>query len=136
MPVPPKKRGVKKIRKLVTLGEVYDLLGKNRISYKKHFELWQRDKALIALLLLSGLRINEALRLKLKQFDFTDEHLIIIKDVQTSKKGLPREETPLPLEGKLSPFTSILKEWLVKIPGPESYVVPPRQCSASIGIGR
>jgi integrase len=119
-----KKRGVKKIRKLLTLIEVYDLLEKNRISYKKHFELWERDKALIALLLLSGLRINEALRLKLKQFDFTDGHFIIIKDVQTSKKGLPREEIPLPLEGKLSPFTTILKEWLVKLPSSESYVIP------------
>lgn len=120
----PMKRGVKRIRKLVTLAEVIDLLEKNKIPYKKHFDLWQRDKALISLLLLSGLRINEALRLRLKQFDFNDKHFIIIKNVETSKRGLTREEIPLPLEGKLSPFTFILKEWLSTIPSAENYVIP------------
>ena len=120
----PRKRGVKRIRKLVTLTEVIDLLEKNKIPYKKHFELWQRDKALISLLLLSGLRINEALQLKRRQFDLSDKHFIIIRDVETSKRSLPREEIPLPLEGKLSPFTSILKEWLARIASPESYVIP------------
>jgi len=120
----PRKRGVKRIRKLVALTEVTDLLQKNKIPYKKHFELWQRDKALISLLLLSGLRINEALRLRLKQFDFNDKHFIIIRDVYTSKKGFPREEIPIPLDGKLSPFTSMLKEWLAKIPAVENYVIP------------
>jgi integrase len=103
---------------------VYELLEKHKIPYKKHFELWSRDKALISLLLLSGLRINEALQLRLRQFDFGDKHFIIIKDVATSKRSLPRDEILLSLEGKLSPFTSIIKDWLVKIPNPESYVIP------------
>lgn len=120
------KRGVKKERKLMKLSQLAKYLETRTLPYKTNFEMLHlRDQALISLLLLSGLRISEALKLRLSQFDLSDAKFAIIKDVETVKRGLPREEIPLPKEGQLSPFSEILFAWLLRVDGVDSFVFPP-----------
>lgn len=84
----------------------------------------KRDLALASLLYLTSGRINEVLRLKTSQFsmDETDPDFMIIQNFWVSKrkqgKTHPVLEIPLPLKGKLGPFTKHVREYL-ELLGPE-----------------
>ena len=82
-----------------------------------------RDRALICLLILSGLRISEALRLRKLQFRVYNQE-IVLANVQTVKHGLMRTKIILPKTGKLAMFTFVFEEWLETIPKDDSYVFP------------
>lgn len=75
----------------------------------------------MCVLTLSGLRINEALSLKKKQFEET-KHFIIIRNVETSKNGRVRDEIPLSKHGSSAEFTQAIKDYLELVPDPESYL--------------
>jgi integrase len=107
------------------LTELYEKIQTRQMPYKVEPELLQlRDKALISLLVESGLRVSEARKIRKKQFNFSDANFIMIKDVETSKHGTTREEIPLPTKGALLPFTEIIREWLTNIPEKENFVIP------------
>ena len=93
-------------------------------EYKTRKELFQlRDRALMCLLILSGLRISEAIRLKKMQFRIYVDRILLL-NVKTVKNGLMRPKIVLPKKGNLSFFTKVFEDWLVKVPNDESYVFP------------
>jgi len=93
-------------------------------NYKTQRTLFHlRDRALICLLILTGLRISEALLLKKLQIRIYEDE-IILANVRTVKSGLIRRKIILPKKGKLSRFTKIFEDWLLKVPSEKSYVFP------------
>lgn len=87
--------------------------------YKRKPDFYhKRDLALAALLYLSSGRINEVLRLKADQFSVLedDPDFMVINNFYVSKrkegKTHPILEIPLPLKGKLAPFTRIVCDYL------------------------
>jgi len=93
-------------------------------DYKTDKEVYQlRDRALISILILTGLRISEALMLKRLQFRIYDNRIILV-NVKTVKSGLIRRKITLPKEGKLAEFTGIVERWLRMVPKEEHYVFP------------
>jgi len=92
--------------------------------YKTNIALFKlRDRALICLLILTGLRISEALQLKKLQFRVYDKD-IILANAQTVKRGLLRTKIVLPKIGKFATFTFVFEEWLREVPTPDSYIFP------------
>jgi len=94
--------------------------------YKTNIALFKlRDRALICLLILTGLRISEALQLKRLQFRVY-KRKILLANVKTVKGGLLRNKIVLPkVPGRhLTFFTLVFLEWLNTIPNEESYVFP------------
>lgn len=82
----------------------------------KKFEA--RDKALVAILYLAGLRISEALRLTKKQFQILPDR-VLVENIYLSKRkvrGKPRlkqyREAWLPLEGERAPLTRLVLDYL------------------------
>lgn len=90
--------------------------------YRRRVEHHQkRDRALLALLYLSGLRISEALRIKKSQFDLAcDPDFVVVRDVKISKRkkktiqreGQPMIDVPLPKTGRFSRFTDLILDYL------------------------
>lgn len=78
-------------------------------------KLRMRDKALVSLLILSGLRISEALLLKRKQFRIYDDQILLM-NAKTLKHGKLRKAIILPKRGNLARFTLIFEQWLNEIP--------------------
>jgi len=117
------------------LPELYELLQSRVMPYKVEPDMLRlRDKAAISLLVETGLRVSEARKLRKGQFVFSDPNFIVIADAQTSKRGVAREEIPLPLKGAMSPFTSIVQEWILKIPAKENFALPTGSGMAKTGI--
>lgn len=78
-----------------------------------------RDKALCAILYVLALRISEALRLKITQFEKGPSHVTVraIKLSKSMRKGKPRqsqyrEEGFLPLIGERKKFTYLILDYL------------------------
>ncbi len=109
-------------RQLITNLNV--LINKMAWNYKTNITLLQlRDKALFALLLLTGTRISEALNLKKKQtLDLTSK--ILIANVETLKHGNLRDEIDLPKIGSLSVITKHVENWLIQVPDKDSFIFP------------
>jgi integrase len=83
-----------------------------------------RDKALVSLLVLIGVRISEALGLQRKWFTVEPDR-ISIGDIHTEKHGNVREGLWLPKTGRLAPITALFEAWLNQVPqDPEAYVFP------------
>lgn len=97
--------------------------------YKSKYrdELHARDQALVSLLILTGLRITEALRLLRKQFKIYPEH-ILLENVQTLKHNNARNRIIFPRSGNLARFTDIFEVWLKQVQEPENYVFPSATC--------
>ena len=92
--------------------------------YKTNIALFKlRDRALICLLILTGLRISEALALKKLQFR-SYKRKILLANAETVKHGLLRAKIILPKQGKLRRFTFVFEAWLREVPTPDSYVFP------------
>lgn len=116
------KRGNINIDHRLRPKEVYDLVTSKTLNYKSDPSFYHaRDKALLALLYLTAGRISEVLKLRKSQFDSeTDKDFIIIRDMKVVKRrkktlkkhGVPLREVPLPLNGKLAPFTRLVMEYL------------------------
>ena len=103
-----------------------NLVNTNGYDYKKNIgDFKLRDTALQCLLILSGLRISEALQLKKIQFKrYADR--IVLANVKTLKNGKMRTRITLPLsdESSLSVFSFVVAAWLDRIPEDKSYVFP------------
>jgi integrase len=83
-----------------------------------------RDRALVSILYLIGLRISEAVRLHKRQFKLqdSDKDYIAIEGIKLSKsklKGKPRREQYrrgyLPLDGERVPFSYIVLQYLERL---------------------
>ena len=114
--------------------ELFAELEKDALStnwdYKENIEFLQsRDHALVSLLALTGLRIQEALMLKAKQFKIRRDRIRLIS-AKTLKRGMERSNITLPKKGALAPLTFIFEEWLLQVPNPECYIFP----SARFGV--
>ena len=91
---------------------------------KTREELQSRDKAIFALLIITGLRASEAINLKKKQFRVYTDH-IEIAQVPTLKHGATRIRIIMPLKGNLAPITQVFQKWFITLPeNPEAYVFP------------
>lgn len=102
------------------LPELIDCINNNQVKYK-NATLHVRDKALVSLLMLTGLRVSELLQLRRDQFNLEGRDFIIIKDVITSKRGNLRDEIPLPRRGQLEVFTSHVDDWLIQVPTKDKF---------------
>lgn len=96
-------------------------VAKTEWNYKSLMILQTRDKALVCLLMLSGLRISEALGLRKKQFRVYEDKVLIANAV-TLKHGLLRPKIILTRKGRLAPFTEIFLEWFNQLPEYAEYV--------------
>jgi len=85
-------------------------------AYREQFIL--RDKALISFFILTGLRVNEALAIRMNQIVETKNFVKVLR-VKTEKFNFVREEILMPQKGKLAPFTAIFEQWfqIVKTEG-------------------
>jgi len=93
-------------------------------GYKTNQDLYRlRDRAIVCLLILSGLRVSEAVQLKKLQFRVYKKK-IILANVKTLKKGLVRHKIILPKRGRLAWFTQVFEDWLRFVPSDDSYVFP------------
>jgi integrase len=101
-------------------GNLEEIIKATAWDYKSNFRaaFLMRDRALVALLILTGVRISEALRLKRKQFRIYKDYILLV-NVETLKHGLLRKEIVLPKQGSLAPFTAIFEAWLTEIPEKE-----------------
>jgi site-specific recombinase XerD len=69
-----------------------------------------RDKALVSLLLLSGLRISEALALKFSQVREQPKSFLLLS-VVTKKRGYEREKIVMPKDGSLGRICFCFEKW-------------------------
>lgn len=123
IPVSPAeaKRTLRYIKESISPDKIFELIqnGK-RWPYKTKQEFYEkRDKALLALIYLSGGRVNEVLRVEKKQFGFSDEDFILIHEFRISKRkertiekeGIPRIVVPLPRTDKFKKFTDLILDY-------------------------
>lgn len=86
---------------------------------------WTRDHALASTLILTGLRVSEALALHRSQLrDYPNRILLV--NVHTLKHGLTRQKIVCPKTGRLAPFTHYLEKWLLEVPEDEDACLFPR----------
>jgi len=121
----PKKRQVSDVPIFLDArlwDELHKIIELDGWPYKTNMEqLRLRDRGLICLLILTGLRISEALQLKKLQFRVY-ENEIVLANAQTMKRGLMRTKIILPKKGSLATFTLAFEEWLLNVPKDECYV--------------
>jgi len=115
-----------------TPDELYnELMQSEGWYYKTDKEFYlQRDRALVAVLYLSALRISEAIRITAMQFSepISDERgkYIMLKDVLLSKRRGDKREFnnfELPLENERAKFTQLIINYLVTLK-PEDRLFP------------
>lgn len=86
-------------------------------------ECVKRDKALFAFLLLTGLRISEALQVKQKQIRIYPNR-IEAANIKTIKRGLMRNKIILPKVGGLKGLTYTFETWIITVEDPEAFIFP------------
>ena len=114
------RRTLKGIPYYPTPKEIYDsIIASSGWPYKhENPRLIARDRALVALIYLGGLRVSEALRITKGQF-VEREKDILIRSVELSKtkvRGKPRRiqfrEVQLPLDGERAPLTKLVMDYV------------------------
>lgn len=105
-------------------GELEKTVQKIEWNYETNTEQFHmRDKAVASFLILTGLRINEALEQKKGEVNECEDYLEL-RSIPTEKHGKPRKQILLAKTGRLAPFTRIFKEWFDQIEKPEDYLFP------------
>ncbi len=112
------KRTLKDIKRYEPPQKILRVIEESPVwHYKTDLEFHEkRDRALLALLYLTGGRVNEVLKVKKSLFDFSDRDFIIIRDFEISKRkartlsreGIPKIDVALPRDGSLLNFTEIV----------------------------
>ena len=116
------KRGVNDIHEYYELAAIVDVVIKAKpLSYI--YEPWKRDRdrALLAFLACTGMRISEALSVTVEQFRFDMPDFVEIRDVKILKrrKEPVKKDFFLPLEGILYPLTNmVIAYWKTIKKGP------------------
>ena len=92
--------------------ELMGIIEATNWDYKSEFrDLFRmRDKALVSLLLLSGLRISEALELKFSQVREQPRSFLLLS-VVTKKRGYVREKIVMPKDGSLGRICVYFEKW-------------------------
>lgn len=112
--------------------ELYDaILNSPGWPYKHESpSLVARDRALVALLYLTGLRVSEAIRLTKGNFERKENH-IYIKGIELSKvkvKGVVRRiqfrDAKLPLIGERAHLTKLVMDYVDILENPEERLFP------------
>lgn len=112
-------------------GELFSLINLEGWPYKTNRQEFQlRDRALMSLLILTGLRISEVLMLRKLQFRVYNKK-IMLKSVRTKKSGYTREKITLPKTGSLARFTDVFENWLRLVSTKEHYIFP---CGTAYGF--
>ena len=93
-------------------------------NYKTNKQLYlTRDKAFLAFLFLTGLRVSEAVQIRLKQI-YNGASKIMVVSVATLKHSKQRDEIDLPKIGSLSKLTAYMEEWLPYVTEQDNYLFP------------
>ena len=92
--------------------ELIEIIEATNWDYTSEFrDLFRmRDKALVSLLLLSGLRISEALELKFSQVREQPKSFLLVS-VVTKKRGYVREKIVMPKDGSLGRICIYFEKW-------------------------
>ena len=114
------RKTLKAIPYYPTPKEIYDLLVQSKgWPYKRDAESYlKRDRALVAIVYLGGLRISEALRLRKNQF-VRRKGYVLVRAIKLSKsrvKGKPRRveyrDARLPLTGERADLTRLVLDYV------------------------
>jgi len=106
------------------LPNLIQMVKKIQWPYKVNIEeLQQRDQALAAFLILTGIRNREHQTIYKKQIRNYKTHILIVH-VKPCKKGNLRQKIILPKTGCLAPLTAIFEKWLNKIPDDNTVLFP------------
>ena len=90
-----------------------------------------RDKALVAFLFLTCLRVSEATRLKLSQIKERPKHFLLL-NVETVKNGDDRE-IEIPIDGVFKELTVYFDKWYrYLLQKPEAYYLFPSACGFGV----
>jgi site-specific recombinase XerD len=92
--------------------ELVEIIETTNWDYKSEFRDFfrMRDKALVSLLLLSGLRISEALELKFAQVREQPKSFLLLS-VVTKKRCYVREKIVMPKDGSLGGICVYFEKW-------------------------
>lgn len=92
--------------------ELIEIIESTNWDYKSELrDLFRmRDKALVSLLLLSGLRISEALELKFTQVREQPKSFLLLS-VVTKRRGYVREKIIMPKDGSLGRLCVYFERW-------------------------
>jgi len=82
-----------------------------------------RDRGLFAFLLLTGLRISEALAIQRKQLRIYENRIEAV-NIETVKRGNVRTKIIMPKIGSLKGLTYFFESWLINVEGPEDFIFP------------
>ena len=108
-------------------GDLQKIVEEVEWPYKTNMtEFHLRDQALVCFLILTGLRISEALKVRRLQIRVYPWEVVVM-NVKTVKHGLMRTKIVCPKKGRLSWFSLRLEEWLRLVPEKQkvdSYVFP------------
>jgi len=117
---PEHRRTLKDIKRFIEPQQIFQYIMGKGWNYKTQPDYYNaRDRAFLSLMFVSGLRVCEVLSIRKDQFDFTDADFIIVKDVEIKKrkaktiarKGRPKIDVVLPLEGELVDFTALVEQY-------------------------
>lgn len=105
--------------------ELRALILKIKWPYKSQLadKLTLRDRALVAFLILTGLRISEAIQVKRKQIR-EYENRVEVLNLKTLKHNNLRARVMFPKIGAFKPFTFIFLDWLKEVQDPEAFLFP------------
>jgi len=128
-----RKRGQSREQGKEDLEALYLLITQEKIKYAMHpLFLHTRNKGLMGLLASTGLRISEALQLKIFQYEKETEDPLFgaLFKVHTEKGGNIRDKILLPRRGELSSFVQLFEEYVLITenlspkPSPQNYIFP------------
>ena len=107
------KRGVNDIHEYYELAAIIDIVQKAKPVYLYEPRKEKRDKALLAFLALTGMRISEVLSVTHEQLCFDMDDFIEVRNVKIKKRRKEPiyKDFPLPLEGQLKPLTDMVLDW-------------------------
>lgn len=126
------RKTLKAIPYYPTPKEIRDLLMESKgWPYKRNVEHYlKRDRALVAISYLGGLRISEALRLKKSQFVKRKDY-VLVRSIKLSKskvKGKPRRveyrDARLPLTGERADLTKLVLDYLETLNSRDAKLFP------------
>lgn len=116
--MPKSRRTLERVGPTPTPQQLYDsLMSHQGWPYTENADSYLiRDRALVSILYIGELRISEALRIVLSQFEDRPETLLVHDVLLSKTRGKPRyRELRLPKQGERACFTQLIEAYLEKL---------------------
>ncbi len=124
-----KKRKIEDVGKLLSRSEILALIDKIPIEIARFGKKGLMYRALIALLYLTGARINELLTLKKSQFEFmahpkTGIKYMVVSNIPTLKRKTPHPRTQFMRKDIEEKFINHVKVWMNELTAEDAILFP------------